>query len=238
MAVEDAFHDERFNRHHFRKWRIHTVLVVPILLKNVAIGVIFFNYQTAVHHFQEMPLDFGRQLAASISLAFENTRLIENLQKELNERKKAEYQLEQANAHLEQRVQERTAALEQLMIELQNTADELQNANLELEDAQEELVGQNEELIKALETEKSLRKQLIQAEKYAALYWLLIRTWPISMSRSSLERYSYVGMPRKCNLASPICCYWQTVGDSYCRNEKFYSPEFVLFRFWRVVDRC
>jgi PAS domain S-box-containing protein len=173
VAVEDAFNDERFNREHLRKWRIRSVLVVPILLKNRAIGVIFFNYLKAIHHFDEMHLDFGRQLAASISLALDNTRLIENLRKELGERKKAEYQLEEANAHLERRVQERTAEIENLMFDLKHTATELQNANIELETAQEELVGQNEELEKALETEKSLRHQLIQAEKFAALSRLL-----------------------------------------------------------------
>jgi PAS domain S-box-containing protein len=85
----------------------------------------------------------------------------------------AEQALKEANQFLEQRVQERTADLEHLMIELKNTATELQAANIDLEDAQEEQLIQNEELEDALRTETSLRKQLIQAEKYAALSRLL-----------------------------------------------------------------
>jgi PAS domain S-box-containing protein len=92
---------------------------------------------------------------------------------DITERKKAEEALSEANTYLEQRVQERTAELEDLMIALKQTARELQDANIDLEAAQEELEIQNEELEGALEHEKSLRQQLILAEKNTALARLL-----------------------------------------------------------------
>jgi C4-dicarboxylate-specific signal transduction histidine kinase len=66
-----------------------------------------------------------------------------------------ELKLQQANDQLERRVKERTG--------------ELESANEELLVAQEELHANNIELKIALETEKSLRDQLIQAEKFSAL---------------------------------------------------------------------
>ena len=166
VAIEDAFNDERFNREHLRKWGIRSVLVVPILLKKKAIGVLFFNYQRERYHFYDEHIDFARQLASSITLALENTRLIGNLKQELSERKKAEKALAEANANLERRVQERTS-------ELRRSAQDLQLANIELEMAKDNLKSQNDELEQVLETEKSLRNQLIQAEKFAALARLL-----------------------------------------------------------------
>ncbi len=80
--------------------------------------------------------------------------------------KKMEQLLQQSNQELEKRVIERTA-------ELENAAEELENTIEELEVAEEELRTQNVELEKALHTEKTLRNQLIQTEKFAALSRLM-----------------------------------------------------------------
>ncbi len=77
-------------------------------------------------------------------------------------RRHAEVLLQKANAIL----QEQAEILEQRVRE---RTQELENANEELELAEEELKIQNEELEKTLTVEKSLRLQLIQSEKYAAL---------------------------------------------------------------------
>ncbi len=67
----------------------------------------------------------------------------------------ADQALEEAKAYLEQRVQERTKELKDAMEHLQTAEDGLR--------------VQNQQLESALNTEKIMRQQLIQTEKYAAL---------------------------------------------------------------------
>ena len=90
VAIGDAFNDQRVNRDHMKKWGIRSVLVVPLITKDEAIGVIFFNYHQSAFAFHDLHVDFATKLASSLSLALENSRLFGNLQRELTERKRAE----------------------------------------------------------------------------------------------------------------------------------------------------
>ena len=103
VAINDAFHDERVNQDHMRKWGGRSVLVVPILLREAAIGVMFFNYQRTPFTFQEIHLQFGVNLAASISAALENARLFESLKSEIREREKVQAELQASSRTLRER---------------------------------------------------------------------------------------------------------------------------------------
>lgn len=94
VAVRDAFHDERFNREHLQKYNIYSVLVVPVIIRDEAIGVIYFNYQKSTFDFKDSHIDFAVKLAASLSLALENSQLVQSLKTEIEERKRAQKQAE------------------------------------------------------------------------------------------------------------------------------------------------
>ena len=111
VAVSDAFHDERFNREHLRKWGIRSVLAVPVVLRGEPLGVMFFNYQKSVFEFNEAHIDFAMKLAASLSLALDNSQLYHTLKDEISERKRV---LESLRAS-EARERARASELETLM---------------------------------------------------------------------------------------------------------------------------
>jgi PAS domain S-box-containing protein len=93
VAINDAFNDERVNCNHMKKWGVRSVLVVPLITRDKVVGVIFFNYHKSTFAFDDIYIDFATQLASSMSLALENSRLFENLNIELTERKQVEKEL-------------------------------------------------------------------------------------------------------------------------------------------------
>jgi PAS domain S-box-containing protein len=114
VAISDAFHDERVNQAHMRKWGVRSVLVVPVLMEDKALGCIFFNYYEAGFEFKPAHIDFASQLAASISLALKNASLVRSLEEEIAYRSQIEQealtrrvQIELQQRLLEQREQER-----------------------------------------------------------------------------------------------------------------------------------
>jgi PAS domain S-box-containing protein len=126
VAITDTLESEEVNRAHMQRWGIRSVLVVPLLVKGEAAGVLFFNHHHRPFQFQKMHISFASRIADSLSLALENARLFENLQRELIERQEAERSLEsahealgRAHAEAEQKVKDRTARLEELVLELE-----------------------------------------------------------------------------------------------------------------------
>ena len=100
VAVNDACNDERVNQEHMRKGGVRSALVVPVLLREEAVGVLFFNYMSTNIEFQEYHIQFGVNLAASISMALENDRLIGRLMEEIEEHKRMEKALQAEEAAL------------------------------------------------------------------------------------------------------------------------------------------
>ncbi len=105
VAINDAFNDERVNRNHTRKWNVHSVLVVPVITRDEVIGVIFFNFHKSPFAFSDIHISFGVQLASSVSLVLENSRLIENLKIELSKHKQVEEALRESEAKYRQIVE-------------------------------------------------------------------------------------------------------------------------------------
>lgn len=121
VVVEDAWNDDRACRDHMRKHNIRSVLVVPLIVRDMPLGVIFFNYHTAPRRFSEAQVDFAGQLAATASIALENGRLF-------REHRQAVEALGLLNQTLEAKVVERTAVAERRSQDLRRMAAELGEA--------------------------------------------------------------------------------------------------------------
>ena len=80
VAIESALEDPRCNTEHLRERGVQSVLVAPLIIRNEGFGVVIFNYQRATHAFSGAECNFARQLAATASVALENTRLFMELQ--------------------------------------------------------------------------------------------------------------------------------------------------------------
>jgi len=75
VVVNDALRDERVNHEMMKKMGIRSVMVVPLMIKDEAIGILFFTYHSAEIAFTDAQIDFASKLGASVSLALENARL-------------------------------------------------------------------------------------------------------------------------------------------------------------------
>ncbi len=81
IAITDAFNDERFNIKHMRKLSVRSILAAPLIINEQPIGVICFHYDSKIHNFEEQEIKFSVQLAATASVALENSRLFEQQKK-------------------------------------------------------------------------------------------------------------------------------------------------------------
>jgi signal transduction histidine kinase len=111
VAIADTATDPRVNNAHLLSWGIHSVLVVPVILREQSIGVMFFNYQRHPLAFRQEHIEFAVNLATSISLALENARLYEQLEQEMRERTQAVRELRES----EERFRAVTAAAQLLV---------------------------------------------------------------------------------------------------------------------------
>jgi PAS domain S-box-containing protein len=101
------------------------VLAVPILMDGRVEGVLYAS-NPAVQPFTEQDEAILVRLATHAALALRNAQLYQQAQAEVAERRTAEAALARAAAELEQRVEERTAALHQAMAERQRLEREAQ----------------------------------------------------------------------------------------------------------------
>ncbi len=104
IAVDDSYNDEASNQEMVREYNIRSHLVVPLISRGTAVGVLMIMYNSAPTTFDKDTIDFASKVATAISLALENTRLFE-------EQKQVEEELRKARDELEVRIQERTTDL-------------------------------------------------------------------------------------------------------------------------------
>jgi PAS domain S-box-containing protein len=75
LAVNDALNDPQVDRRIMEKYGIRSFLVAPLVVKEEAIGLMFFNHHSAPVTFTDAQIDFAGKLGAAVSLALENARL-------------------------------------------------------------------------------------------------------------------------------------------------------------------
>jgi two-component system CheB/CheR fusion protein len=102
VVVSDAFSDDRVNREHMKKWCVRSVLVVPLVAGDAAIGVAVFKYQRSTFVFREAHVVFASKLTAALSLALENAQLLASLRQREHRLRNSELRLGEAQriAHI------------------------------------------------------------------------------------------------------------------------------------------
>ncbi len=126
VAIDDALNDERITSEHLVKWGIRSVLVVPLVTRTEAVGVMSFHYTRSAMTFRKVHLRFAAQLVSSIRMALENCRLVDTLEREVAERRRAESEaiaareaVARVNSNLEAAIEERTAKLRETVADLE-----------------------------------------------------------------------------------------------------------------------
>jgi PAS domain S-box-containing protein len=79
LAINDTQDDPRVVREFADAWNIKSVICAPLVVRGRPIAVAYFNYHTVAHRFSEPEIEFVTKLAASLSGALENARLVEQL---------------------------------------------------------------------------------------------------------------------------------------------------------------
>ncbi|HSM82772.1 MAG TPA: GAF domain-containing protein, partial [Nodosilinea sp.] len=94
------------------QFQVRANLVVPIIKNGELWGLLITHHCSAPRQWQTAEIDLLRQIAAQLGIALQQSDLLTQAEIELKERRQAEENLKRAKAELEDRVAERTAALE------------------------------------------------------------------------------------------------------------------------------
>ncbi|MEA5486024.1 MULTISPECIES: response regulator [Pseudanabaena] len=128
--VEISFGLQEFCRNHTLKAQ----LVASIMQQNSLWGLLVAHH-SQTHQWQQWEIDLFRQVSDQMAIAIAQASLYQRIQTELAEKKLAENALQKLNQELEERVEKRTAALQESEIRLQENNGKLALANIELERA-------------------------------------------------------------------------------------------------------
>ncbi|MDB9313960.1 CBS domain-containing protein [Spirulina sp. CS-785/01] len=107
---------------------IRAKLMVPIVIQNQLWGLMIVSYRENPHPWAEDEVELVRQLGVQVSVAIQQAQTYQQVQIELQERQQAERALQDLNQSLEERVRERTQALDQRDSELQRVSQRLEVA--------------------------------------------------------------------------------------------------------------
>lgn len=77
LAVADAYNDTRVNAEIMKRYGIRSLLIVPLVVRDLSIGIMIFHYYSAPITFTNAQVDFAAKLASSVSLALQNSSLFE-----------------------------------------------------------------------------------------------------------------------------------------------------------------
>ncbi|MEM7649132.1 MAG: PAS domain S-box protein [Cyanobacteria bacterium P01_A01_bin.70] len=127
-------------------WLTHfqakAALITPILQGEILWGLLIVHQCAEPREWQSFEITFLDQLSTQLAIAIQQSELYDQLQQELNQRKRVEQVLQVAKDELEERVAERTAELKHLNEQLQRELNERQQAeaNLERLSRQNELI--------------------------------------------------------------------------------------------------
>jgi PAS domain S-box-containing protein len=81
VAIDDCDTDPRCIPAVQRRFGVRSVLCLPLIARDEALGVIFFNHHRAAVKFTPQTVDFAGRLAGAISAALENARMYEEQQR-------------------------------------------------------------------------------------------------------------------------------------------------------------
>ena len=81
VAIADAATDELVTPAFRARFKTHAELVVPLLMKDDVLGVLILDHLDKGDAFAEAERDFATKLGATVSLALENVRLLEDLRR-------------------------------------------------------------------------------------------------------------------------------------------------------------
>ena len=120
LLLDDASLDERFSRDpYIKRHKPRSILCAPIIHKSRLRAILYLENNLAAGSFTDRRLETLSMLTAQAAISLENVQMYEqteklnfSLQKEVEERKRAEAEVRILNVDLEERVRRRTAELE------------------------------------------------------------------------------------------------------------------------------
>jgi signal transduction histidine kinase len=74
VAIDDAFHDDRTNNEMMKSHGIRSVMVVPLMEKNVVTGTLLYGYHSRMASFTGPDMDYAIRMATGMTIALQNAR--------------------------------------------------------------------------------------------------------------------------------------------------------------------
>ncbi len=80
VAIDDALHDDRTNSGMMASLGIKSVLVLPLLEKDVVTGTLLFGYHSRAISFTDAETDYAGRMSIGVAIALQNARLYQDLE--------------------------------------------------------------------------------------------------------------------------------------------------------------